>query len=97
MQGFHHSGEGFAIKQICLVKDVDKTKIKEVNRNMEKANENINVIKASLEDLLDFYERTGLGREETIGMLKLLREVDTVAADSYVKIYEDINTRLMNK
>ena len=34
---------------------------------MKKANESINVIKASLEDLLDFYERTGFGKEETVG------------------------------
>ena len=72
-------------------------KTKEASCDMGKANESINVIKASLEDLLDFYERTGLGREETISVLELLKEIDSAAADSYFKIYKAINSKVKNK
>ncbi|MBN1250568.1 MAG: hypothetical protein JXR51_05185 [Bacteroidales bacterium] len=59
----------------------------EIDRIVNAKHKNINDIEDTLINMLDFYEETGLGKDEVFILIEMLNEFDEKLSDKYMILY----------
>ena len=66
----------------------------EIEKIVNAKHKDINEIKETLIELLDFYENTHLAKDEIFIMIEILNELDGKEADKFILMYEKVYKKI---